>query len=80
MSDCRFGVSPVNYPDPDPNTASRGRIADNPNMKNVHLSFPFGYIEYNSLSPLILRIDRERDTSLKRRNFRIIKKYELSIK
>ena len=22
MSDCRFGVSPVNYPDPDPNSNS----------------------------------------------------------
>ena len=22
MSDCRFGVSPVNYPDPDPDTVS----------------------------------------------------------
>ena len=25
MSDCRFGVSPLNYPDPDP---ERGRPAD----------------------------------------------------
>ena len=24
MSDCRFGVSPVNYPDPDPDTVHRG--------------------------------------------------------
>ena len=24
MSDCRFGVSPVNYPDPDPDPESRG--------------------------------------------------------
>ena len=23
MSDCRFGVSPVNYPDPDPDPDSR---------------------------------------------------------
>ena len=22
MSDCRFGVSPVNYPDPDPHTSN----------------------------------------------------------
>ena len=27
MSDCRFGVSPVNYPDPDP-----GRIRGNKNI------------------------------------------------
>ena len=24
MSDCRFGVSPVNYPDPDPDLSSLG--------------------------------------------------------
>ena len=24
MNDCRFGVPPVNYPDPDPDSARRG--------------------------------------------------------
>ena len=31
MSDCRFGVSPVNYPDPDPDAGgSRVRLNDGP--------------------------------------------------
>ena len=32
MSDCRFGVSPVNYPDPDPDHDLNGsRMFKNPN-------------------------------------------------
>ena len=29
MSDCRFGVSPVNYPDPDPEPAQLQKLARN---------------------------------------------------
>ena len=61
-------------------TASRGRIADNPNMKKLHIPFPFRYIEYSLLSPLILPIDCEEEASVKPRNLRIIWKYKLSIK
>ena len=42
-------------------------------MKNVHISFLRLGIEYNSLSPLILRIDREEDASLKRRTSELYK-------
>ena len=43
MSDCRFGVSPVNYPDPDPevNTSPvcefQGRITCRYNSENVSI-------------------------------------------
>ena len=45
------------------------RIADNSNMKNVHISFSVWVqnIELNSLSPLILRLDREENASPKRK-------------
>ena len=29
MSDCRFGVSPVNYPDPDPELSKRSKYNEN---------------------------------------------------
>ena len=50
---------------------SRGRIADNPNMKNMQISFSVWEYWKNSLSPLILRIDREEYASFKRQNFEL---------
>ena len=36
MSDCRFGVSPVNYPDPDPDPASCQSMAHKAIYVNLH--------------------------------------------
>ena len=49
MSDCRFGVSPVNYPDPDPETeiivtctpAGTNRISKDPPNTFMSCSIPF---------------------------------------
>ena len=41
MSDCRFGVSPVNYPDPDP---------DHTDKKNPHYCQIFFFIIKGNLS------------------------------
>ena len=50
----------------------RGRITDNPNMKNVHIIFSVWVHRIEFIITAIQRIDREEDTSLSRRNLRII--------
>ena len=38
MSDCRFGVSPVNYPDPDPDVNGVDpNAASDPDLRCLHL-------------------------------------------
>ena len=44
MSDCRFGVSPVNYPDPDPDPGNGTFRTKNdifPDVKNIAGVGPF---------------------------------------
>ena len=45
MSDCRFGVSPVNYPDPDPDELC-------PNFKKIRDDDKFNYL-LNSDGPIV---------------------------
>ena len=58
MSDCRFGVSPVNYPDPDPD--GRGF---NPHVRQNILSLGFGH-EKNSTTILSLPLIQEGQLSV----------------
>ena len=46
--------------------------ADNPNVKNVHISFSLAVYPIKFIITAIQRIDREEDALLKRRNLRII--------
>ena len=41
MSDCRFGVSPVNYPDPDPDCVFYG--------ESLGAEFWSGVVEWNQI-------------------------------
>ena len=38
MSDCRYGVSPVNYPDPDPESSRRKKMVC-ANLREISRSF-----------------------------------------
>ena len=42
MSDCRFGVSPVNYPDPDPDPGLDAMSLDWPTVVQLVVSFNSG--------------------------------------
>ena len=53
-------------------TASRGRIADDPNMKNVHITFYVRVYRIKFIITAIQRIDREEHASFKRRNLKKI--------
>ena len=54
MSDCRFGVSPVNYPDPDPDSESITALLDIFNARNIDYKvFNFDYgISLHIFGPL----------------------------
>ena len=52
MSDCRFGVSPVNYPDPDP---APSEDSDQPR----HLPGLIRVFAVYSENPLLLHVDNE---------------------
>ena len=39
MSDCRFGVSPINYPDPDPDPDMTGNVLHREMKCNKNASF-----------------------------------------
>ena len=46
MSDCRFGVSPVNYPDPDPDSSLRKALAVNGMNSTFPDRWSFSYLKF----------------------------------
>ena len=50
MSDCRFGVSPVNHPDPDPDPEDCSECTD---PVDIRCPFTLFYIQHKTMSILL---------------------------